>query len=486
MIPLIGCDMFMLQSIEGYPFFTLPSDNGDFNDPYDYFEDFKRLSDGSSGNRDGYGIIAYSLSSDLVSRDYTWYKTGIGNHFDANNPDEPLYQAISLLYNNPTIERVLVHARSGTGGTGSHPFLFNYDDRTYSFMHNGYVFNNVKREIMNFLGQEWFDQHPSQWQGVYGDIYSFIDSELIFHYLMYYIKQSPNDIPTALRKAFNNKEVGNIDMEFILKYNNSSIVNFVLSDGIDSYVYRSSRILGTSYNLSYQIYPDNFLAVKTGSNLENQITKNQMLKMTTLGQVDSLNLSPVLQTTFLSQYVEVLEDNQLELNWKIMSNPNIRQFNIYFSEFRNFTTALKIATISPNNADQTDFSYINSSPTIQEHYYWIEIVYSDNSSEITSSIPSSQQDDPYDPPQHSEAISLYPNPFQEELNISIDSQNEYKIRIYNLKGQLIDKLIYKANKSQPLIWKTDSINDKNLANGIYILEFSSGSIINTRKIMRIN
>ncbi len=481
---IFGCDMFMLQSINNNPFLTLPSQAHMFDDPYDYFENFKTLST-SSVNRDGYGIIAYTFQSNLVNRDNIWYKTGIGNHFDENNLDEPLYQAIHYLYDNPNIERVLVHARSGTGGIGSHPFLFDYDNHTYSFMHNGYVFSNVKRAIMNFLGPDWFQEHPSQWQGNYGDAYSFIDSELIFHYLMYYIKQYPDDIPRALRLAFNNKNVEDVDMEYVFKYHNNSIVNIVFSDGNDTYVYRSSPLAGETYNLSYQVYPDEFIAVKTSSNLENVITKNQLLKITSQGHIDSLDISPLLSTNFLEKYVEKISENQLRLNWKIQSNSNINYFNIYRSSNQNFTNAQKITKVMLETSIQTDFNIYDSIDSQVEQYYWIEIVYLDNSSEITSNIPSSQ---PYNPPDvepASEIISLYPNPFSKELNIAIDSHNNYEIKIYNLRGQLVKTLsIMPGNEVTK--WNSSNGLSSEIANGIYIIKLKSPTKSYTKKIIRLN
>jgi hypothetical protein len=485
-ILLFACDMFMLQAIDQAPFLTYPSLNGNFNDPYDYFEDFKSLADGSSGNRDGYGIVAYTIDSEIVSRDYIWYKTGMGNHFDANNPDEALYQAMNILYDNPNIERVFVHARSGTGGQGSHPFIFNHNNKTYTFMHNGYIFNNAKRELMNFLGEEWFQEYPSQWYGEYGDTYSFIDSELIFHYLMKYIIQYPEDISKALSMAFTNKRVGNIDMEYMFKYNNSAILNFVLSDGIDSYVYRSSRLLGTSYNLSYQVYPNNFLAIKTNTNLENTIAKNQMLKFSSSGLIDTLSLSPILQTNFISKYVEKLDNNEFRLNWEILSNPNINSFNIYRSSNRDFSNSEKISSLIPTSPNQSTFSITDTYSASQDHYYWIEVVFLDSFRELTSNIPSDQEAEPPIVAETSEIISLYPNPFKEKLNISIDSQNDYKIKIYNLKGQLIDKLLYEGEKNNPLIWNTENINNHKLPNGIYILKLSNGGKNLSRKVMKIN
>lgn len=367
-LSLNGCDMFMLQSIDSYPFFTLPSNSGEFNDPYDFFEDFKTLANQTSGNRDGYGIVAYLQDSMVIDRDYMWYKTGLNNPFDESNLDEPLYEAMSVLDNNPDIDKVLVHARSGTGGNGSHPFVFQANNRTYTFMHNGYIFNNAKQEILNFLGREWFNEHPSQWEGSFDSSYSFIDSELIFHYLMFYILKYPDDIPQAFRHAFNNKKLGSIDMEYILKYNNSSIVNFILSDGQNTYAYRSSAINNEIYNLSYQVYPNNFVAVKTRSNLAHTINRNQMLQFTQQGQVIDLSLDPLLQTNFINLSIENVDTNLFKLQWQISANQDINEFKIHRGNNRNFANSQLLASIFVEDPSQTNYQYTDIYAYYPQHY----------------------------------------------------------------------------------------------------------------------
>ncbi|MBI9030673.1 T9SS type A sorting domain-containing protein [bacterium] len=483
--PLTACDMFMLQSINNYPFFTMPINSGSFNDPYDYFEEFKSLANGSSGNRDGYGIVAYQSGAPLIDRDFMWYKTGMNTYFDETNPDEPLYEAISVLSDNPTVNRIFVHARSGTGGLGNHPFVFDYNNSTFTFMHNGYVFNSVKSEIMNFLGEAWFDEHPSQWQGVFGSPSSFIDSELLFHYLMYYILQYPDDIPTAFRHAFNNKELGNVDMEFIMKYNNSTVVNFILSDSENTYVYRSSEVLGKSYNLSYQIYPNNYVAVKTNTDLAHTLEKNQIIKITPQGEIIDLSLDPILRTNFLEKFVDNIDTNLYKLQWQIQPNQEITSFNIYRGMNQNFTNAMLIATVDIESSNQEVFSYLDSYAFNQIHYYWIEVNFTDETSELTSNIPSETQDHDDDIDEALELITLYPNPFRSNLSISIDSDEIYQIKVYNLKGQLVDKITYRPNQQKTINWDSDANMTKKLPSGIYILKFSDGKRTITKKVMKI-
>lgn len=483
-LPILACDMFLLQSIDNYPFFTLPSSSGNFNDYSDFFEDFKSQANQSSGNRDGYGIVAYKIDNPFLDRDFMWYKTGMGNYFEENNIDEPLYEAINTLYDNPNINRVLVHARSGTGGEGSHPFIFSTTSASYSFMHNGYIFNTVKQEIMDFLGEEWFQEHPSQWQGEFGSVSSFIDSELLFHYFMYYILQYPNDIPTAFRYAFNNKQVGTIDMEYLLKYNNNAITNFIFSDGVDSYAYRSSRIIGESYNLSYQIYPNNFIALKTGSNLANTLVEDHLIHITSEGDIIDLSLEPILLTNFTNLFVDAIDSNRYNLNWTIQSDNLISSFNIYRSTSENFATARRIASLEGVNPNQSAYQYEDSYLSDQVIYYWIEVVFQDASSEITSRIPSIQIDDEPEIPEVIDNIDLYPNPFQDKLNINIDSEQNYSVKVFNLRGQLLDKLTYLPKEDKTLSWDTSNQN-KRITNGIYLIQFKHNGKTITKKVMRI-
>lgn len=482
---LFACDMFMLQTINNYPFFTLPSNSGDFNDPNDFFEAFKSQANQTSGNRDGYGIVAYEEDNPFVDRDFMWYKTGMGNYFDENDLNEPFYEAISVLYGNRDIDRVLVHTRSGTGGQGSHPFIFNTDSSSYTFMHNGYIFNSIKEKIITFLGEEWFQEHPSQWEGDFNTPSSFIDSEILFHYLMFYILQYPDDIPTAIRHAFNNKQVSGIDMEFILKFNSSSIVNFIFSDGVNTYAYRSSKLAGNSYNLSYEVYPNHFVAIRTGTNLANTLEQNQMIKITPQGDIIDLSLEPILRTNFSKKFVETVDTNQYNLKWKIQSNNQISSFNIYRALNQNFATARPISSIPVNNSNQTQYQFSDYYESEQTHYYWIEVVFNDNGSEITSNIPSSQNDDEPDISEVNSNISLYPNPFQNQLNILVDSDQKYSVKIFNLKGQMVNQFTYNSATDSNILWDSSIDKKDKLANGIYIIKFISANGIITKKVMRI-
>ncbi|MFA7056276.1 MAG: T9SS type A sorting domain-containing protein [Candidatus Cloacimonadales bacterium] len=482
---LFSCDMLVMQNIDQYPFFTLPAQIGAFNDPYDFMNEFRAMSNQYSGNRDGYGIIAYLNNTLSVARDNRWYKTGFGNYFDENNPDEPFYEALDFFSTSENTSQVLAHARSATGGEGNHPLLFEANGKTYSFMHNGYIFNNNKREIMEFLGAEWFTEHPSQWSGVFPNLNTFIDSELIFHYFMYYILQSPNDLESALRKAFTNKQVGKSDMEYVLKYNNSEKINFVLSDSENLYIYRSTDISGNSYNLSYQIYPGKFVAAKTGSSLENVLAKNQLLRINSQGDANNLSTAPILKTLFTNIQVTNLDSGTHKLTWRIANNHNITGFKVHRGTSKNFANSFLISQLEVHSSSNFSFQITDEYHSDAIIYYWIETIFSNGSTEITSNIPSiSDNTEPEDSVSFN-LRSLFPNPFKDKLYMDIEPATEFTLKIFNLKGQLVDTLHFSDTESSP-VWDTTSDSLNRLANGVYILQFTHNNKKYVRKVLKLN
>lgn len=482
---LFGCDMLVLQNINQYPIFTMPAQIGAFNDPYDFMEEFKSMANHSSGNRDGYGIVTYLNNSVNIDRNNMWYKSGFGNYFIPDNPDEPLYQVIDFLYSNENIAQVIAHARSATGGNGSHPFLFEANGKTYSFIHNGYIFNRSKRAIMEFLGEDWFLEHPSQWSGVFPDLNTFIDSELIFHYLMYHILQYPDSIEQALQKAFTNKSVAGVDMEYVLKFSASEKINFILSDSNNFYVYRSTRIMGDTYNLSYQVYPGKFLAIKTGSSLENIINKNKLLQFDSQGNVKELSTEAELHTTFSHIQVIRLDNGSHKLAWRVNNNTNIDSFNVYRGVLQDFTNSSLIAQLAVNSPGDLSFQIIDDFPTQSVIYYWIEMVFVDGSTELTTCIPSAVEEEEPEESATFNLRSLFPNPFKDKLYLNIDSSEKFRVKIFNLKGQLVDELHF-ANSESTLVWDTNNNAINQLANGVYILQFTHNNKHYSRKVLKIN
>lgn len=325
------CDMMALIAKQGETISDQITSLGTFDDPTDYFNYLcERSNDRDDGplepytlrykvNPDGYGVIYYkdnnrtlNIGSSYSNEDNNayyltdqseWYTYDYIWNF--NNNTAPLnfayyrilnqYNHTSVTYDNDDEDAVIVfgHARKGTGGNGSHPFWMydaNFNDEvTYTFMHNGAIDSDIKDDIEDYLISEgWFN-------GTYnGTVHSqnttsttWIDSEMLFHYLMKFIMDNEGNVCAGIHDALNQTSIGtdtqptNIQYEFnnpgqysfIPPHNSQSIttyhevINFVLSDGENLYVYRNSPSAGEYpdiwHELSYKEVNDDFYAVKT-------------------------------------------------------------------------------------------------------------------------------------------------------------------------------------------------------------------------------
>lgn len=74
-------------------------------------------------------------------------------------------------------------------------------------------------------------------------------------------------------------------------------------------------------------------------------------------------------------------------------------------------------------------------------------------------------------------MSLYPNPFVEELNISSKDQNILQVQLFDLSGKLIQNEKVKSKNSY--ILKT-----KNLASGVYLITIITDKGKETYKVIK--
>lgn len=79
--------------------------------------------------------------------------------------------------------------------------------------------------------------------------------------------------------------------------------------------------------------------------------------------------------------------------------------------------------------------------------------------------------------ENAKSISLYPNPFVEELNISSKDQNILQVQLFDLSGKLIQ--IEKVNSKNSYVLKT-----KNLASGVYLITIVTDKGKETYKVIK--
>jgi len=83
-------------------------------------------------------------------------------------------------------------------------------------------------------------------------------------------------------------------------------------------------------------------------------------------------------------------------------------------------------------------------------------------------------------------LSVYPNPFKTEINISLQTKSKapVNINIYNLKGQLVTSI--ESFKSTTINWDGKDKEGRAVCSGIYFVKASLEGKTVTRKVIRVN
>ena len=330
-IAFAECDMFATIAKDGHYISELNSEPGDFDDPNDFFEWLKLRSRNSTPkpNDDGYGVLYYKdygyfyLDPDNLghseedqgdSNNQAWYQIG-SNTFYTNGNENMQWELNTasdvILDYNTEASIVLAHARQGSGGHGNHPFRFNIigDDKTYTFMHNGWLTLTLQTPIYNYLlNLDWFDTYSSNWEDI------MIDSEILFHYIMKFVIDNNGDIVAGVHEALTQTDIDGTDIKDQLEnpvaYYSSSlggwtynkVANFIMSNGENLYLFRNSPSVDNApafndslHALSYTIH-DYFTAVKTYHELDTRVDQFDFVIIPRYGQLfeipDFLDYTP--------------------------------------------------------------------------------------------------------------------------------------------------------------------------------------------------
>jgi len=81
----------------------------------------------------------------------------------------------------------------------------------------------------------------------------------------------------------------------------------------------------------------------------------------------------------------------------------------------------------------------------------------------------------------------YPNPFNPETTINFtiknENYNDYKLKIFNLKGQLVDSIPVESNS---ITWSGTDLDQNPVSNGIYFYRLESDDdVSSTRKMIML-
>nr|HPH93300.1 immune inhibitor A [Candidatus Cloacimonas sp.] len=125
-----------------------------------------------------------------------------------------------------------------------------------------------------------------------------------------------------------------------------------------------------------------------------------------------------------------------------------------------------------------------------DYYFYVVCVYSEGSSvpsEILHFKYITDNEDPLNPLLVTELLNNYPNPFNPETNIRFTLQETApaKLYVYNIKGQLVKKLIDEILPSgmHQIVWNGKDSNNRNVASGMYFYILESKNYSCMKKML---
>jgi len=339
-IVFADCDMAAMMAKTGYSISTLEPGTGSFDDTLEFF-DFLKYYSTYSTNPDGYGVtyidgdgnfpnietLTNPLPIEFIS-DQAWYVTAndLGDLFYYSTNPDPLNAAeIAIEDDNNDVSIVLGHDRKSSTAFGNHPFRFNYGTSTFQFMHNGGIDDDIKQALYTELGgSSWFStgNHPSNWNTNTTQYNQFIDSEILFHWIMSNIMDNNGDILTGIQDALTATVSGiNLENEFREPYNSwRNVVSFVLTDGETLYVFRNAFDSWSHHLLSWEENVNNSYTIKTQSELSTSINQFDLVKITR-------DEYPIVFPDFFDFDLTNYEIVSLSPGWQWISYPRLNLYN---------------------------------------------------------------------------------------------------------------------------------------------------------------
>ncbi len=176
-----------------------------------------------------------------------------------------------------------------------------------------------------------------------------------------------------------------------------------------------------------------------------------------------------------------LEYDLIHISWDMPPINNLDYFNIYyqFEEDRDFD--LLDSTIGTAYDLEVDQDGVHSFYLTTVNQFGSE---SDPSETVEYVTAGSTGDDI---PLITELVGNYPNPFNPDTIImyKLASPTRVDLRIYNIKGQLINKLVDEVQNPgiHQILWQGNTLNDKKVAAGIYFYKLKTSGYSNTRKMV---
>jgi hypothetical protein len=188
-------------------------------------------------------------------------------------------------------------------------------------------------------------------------------------------------------------------------------------------------------------------------------------------------------------------DGNIYLNWTTQSETNV----LGYSVFRNTENLISTANCmtqglipATNTSFSHSYSYIDDEVGTQHiiYYYWLQ--YTEFSGETILNSPITievnNNGTPAVIPDLTSLQTVYPNPFLSTATIKfgLKAADRVSIEIYNIKGQLVNKLFtgIKDAGNFDILWDGCDMNKVRCAAGVYYIMMNTSSTHTIRKILK--
>ncbi|WP_347158156.1 beta strand repeat-containing protein [Pontibacter chitinilyticus] len=180
----------------------------------------------------------------------------------------------------------------------------------------------------------------------------------------------------------------------------------------------------------------------------------------------------------LVYFTAVVQNNQVQLQWKTASEENNKEFEVQRStEGKTFVTIGTVKGSGTTTIEQL-YSFTDNTPVLETTYYQLKQVDFDGHyalSKVVSVSPTGIA--------REQELQVYPNPFTTELNITVTAKasGEATVRLFDLQGRVVH-----TGKVQ----LQPGINELKLPmnlirRGVYILKLQGNGFNAARKVMKV-
>jgi len=196
-------------------------------------------------------------------------------------------------------------------------------------------------------------------------------------------------------------------------------------------------------------------------------------------------VSVPLHVTLSSFNASPTADESVSINWTTESEANIRGFNVYRSDSRDFSSATIVNTsiITAHNTAVSQTYALEDKEVIvgNEYFYWLVAHSHDSTTQTFEPVQVRVvfENNAVVIPMITALSSVFPNPVSvndmSKFDITVKENETATLRIFNVRGQLVREFDALRTGEHQVRWDHKDSNNREVATGIYFYQLQSPS-----------